>query len=715
MESNRKKAGSAKGPGREAADRLRGLSCVRNIGIIAHIDAGKTTTTERVLYYAGRVHKVGEVHEGTAVMDYMDQEKERGITITSAATTCFWNDCQVNIIDTPGHVDFTVEVERSLRVLDGAVGIFCGVGGVQPQSETVWRQADRYSVPRIAFVNKMDRMGADFDRVVGDMRERLKSNAVPIQLPWGSEENFKGLIDLIELKAVSFDEESLGMEMNIGNIPQELAAAAEKARAELVEQVAEKDEEVLNAYLESPDVDADTLRGGLRRAVISSDLIPVLCGSALKNKGVQQLMDAVAHYLPSPLDVPVIQGTHPRSGEKEDRAPDDSGPLAALVFKVVNDPYMGRLAFARVYSGSIKRGQNVFNPRLRKRERVSKLLRLHADAREETGALYSGEIGAVVGLKQFTTGDTLCIESVPVELERIRFPEPVMFMAIEPRSTADRDKLNQALELLEAEDPTCRIRRDPETDQKVISGMGELHLEVLKERMKREHKVEANTGRPMVAYHETITKPARAAHRFDREIGQHRQAATIELEAVPLNRSEGARIEFEVSKLHVPAEFREDVEAGLSDGLMTGVLARYALTDILVRVVGGKSDPETATDVAFRTAAAMALKDVVMAAGPELIEPIMALEIVTPAEMLGDMMGDINARRGKVTEMTARGELQVVSAAVPLAELFGYSTVIRSLTKGRATYTMEPKGFDIVPEDLKQVLLAKQGVRQVSQ
>jgi elongation factor G len=606
-------------------------------------------------------------------------------------------------------------VERSLRVLDGAVGVFCGVGGVQPQSETVWRQADRYRVPRIAFVNKMDRMGADFHRVVDEMRKRLKSNAVPIQLPWGSEERFRGVIDLIDLKAVSFDEGTLGMQVRVEEIPSEMGAAAEKARAELVEAVAEKDEKVLEAYLESPDVDPDVLRAGLRRVTVANEFIPVLCGSSLKNKGVQSLMDAVVHFLPSPLDVPRIHGVHPKTGKQEEREPDDNGPLAALVFKVVNDAYMGRLAFVRVYSGRIRQGQNIYNPRLKKRERVSKLMRLHADAREDTDTLFSGEIGAVVGLKQFTTGDTLCIENLPVELERIRFPEPVMFMAIEPKSTADRDKLEQALESLAAEDPTCQIHRDPETDQRVISGMGELHLEVLKERMKREYKVQANTGKPMVAYRETITVTARAAHRFDRDIGGSRQAATVELEASPLGRSEGVRIEFEVGSTAIPQEFREDVKAGLNDGLMTGVLARYALTDILVRVVGGVSDPETATGIAFRTAAAMALKDVVMAAGPELIEPIMSLEIETPAEMLGDMLGDINARRGKVTRMDMRGDLQVVSASVPLAELFGYSTAIRSLTKGRATYTMEPKGFDIVPDDIKQVLLVKQGVRQVSQ
>lgn len=707
LEQQKKEGRRIGGVAADKDDRDRDLSRLRNIGIIAHIDAGKTTTTERILYYAGKVHKVGEVHDGTAVMDFMDQEKERGITITSAATTCFWRDCQVNIIDTPGHVDFTVEVERSLRVLDGAVGIFCGVGGVQPQSETVWHQADRYGVPRIAFVNKMDRMGAGFERVVEEMRNRLGSNAAPLQLPWGSEESFKGVIDLLDMKAVAFDEATLGMQMEVSDIPPELAAEAEKARAALVEHVAEKDEAVLEAYLESPDVSGDLLRAGLRRAVVASELIPVLCGSALRNKGVQQLMDAVVHYLPSPLEVPVMKGVHPKTGETVERAADDGGPPAALVFKVVNDPYMGRLAFARVYSGRIKKGQNLYNPRIKKRERVSRLLRLHADDRTDVEALGAGQIGAVVGLKHFTTGDTLCVENSPIELERIRFPEPVMFMAIEPRSTAERDKLNEALNSLESEDPTCVVSEDPATGQKLISGMGELHLEILKERMRREYNVEANTGRPMVAYHETILKPSRAEHRFDREIGGRRQMARVVLEVEPLARSQGSRIDFEVGAGAIPVAFREEIEEGLKDGLMTGILARYPLTDLLVKVVGGSYDPDVSTEIAFRTAATMALRDAVMAADPQLLEPIMAVEIVTPSETTGDVLGDLNARRARVRKMTMQGESRVVRADVPLAELFGYSTAIRSLTKGRAIYTMEPEEFEIVPQAVRQELLSK--------
>lgn len=707
LENNKKRKSTDSNAKREAAGRDRGLAMVRNIGVIAHIDAGKTTTTERILYYAGKVYKVGEVHDGTAVMDYMDQEKERGITITSAATTCFWNDCQINIIDTPGHVDFTVEVERSLRVLDGAVGVFCGVGGVQPQSETVWRQAERYSVPRIAFINKMDRMGADFDRVVDDMRKSLGSNAVPIQLAWGCEENFKGVIDLIDLKAISYDESSKGMDMVIESIPAELGADAERARVHLIESVAEFDEKVLEAYLEHPDLDSDILRAGIRRVTLANQMLPVLCGSSLKNRGVQQLMDAVVYYLPSPLDMPPVEGVHPKTDEVLQYIADDSASLAALVFKVINDPYMGKMAFVRVYSGKIKKGSNIFNPRLGKRERVSRLLRLHANDRTDVDMLCSGEIGAVVGLKNFTTGDTLCSENMPTELDRIGFPEPVIFMAIEPKSSADRDKLVDALDAMAAEDPTCCVRENEETGQKIISGMGELHLEIIKDRLKREYNVEANTGKPMVAYHETITAMATAEYKFDREIGGNRQVGHVVLEVSPLPRREGIKIDFEVSTNVIPQVFRKDIEAGLHDVIMTGVLARYELVDMLVKVVGGSSDSELSTDVAFRSASVMALREAVAAASPELLEPIMALDIVTPAEVMGDVLGDLNSRRGKVRGMETRGDMQIVQAGVPLAELFGYSTVIRSLTRGRATYTMEPEEFAIVPETIKQVLLSK--------
>ena len=572
---------------RESPDRLRPLAVVRNIGVIAHIDAGKTTTSERILYYAGRVHRMGEVHEGTATMDWMPQEKERGITITSAATTCFWRDHQINLIDTPGHVDFTVEVERSLRVLDGAVVVFCGVGGVQPQSETVWHQADRYRVPRIAFINKMDRIGADFESVVEQLRTRLGARAVPIQIPWGREETFCGVVDLLTMQAIVFDDSSLGSKMQTVPIPAELAVAAERARAYLIEQLAEQDEEVLKAYLDNPDVSAVELRAGLRRATVAQTLVPVLAGSALRNKGVQQLLDAVVDFLPSPLDIPPVQGSHPKTHEAVERDADDFAPLSVLVFKLMNDPYMGRLAFVRVYSGQLKKGQNVFNSRTRKRDRISKLVFLHADDRQEVETIHAGEIGAIGGLKQVTTGDTLCAENAPVELERIRFPEPVIAMAIEPKSGSDRDKLNEALQALASEDPTCVVTVDPDTGQTLISGMGELHLEILKDRMFREFKVQANAGRPMVSYRETVTAPGRGEHRFERDIGGQHMFAEVVIEVEPRPRGQGNDIEFDVPAGRIPTEFRAAIEDGLRDGLLTGVVANYALIDVKVRVVGG--------------------------------------------------------------------------------------------------------------------------------
>ena len=705
LEQKRDKSPSEGSAKREAPGRSRPLAAVRNIGIIAHIDAGKTTTTERMLYYAGRVYKMGEVHDGTAVMDWMDQEKERGITITSAATTCFWKEHQINVIDTPGHVDFTVEVERSLRVLDGAVGVFCGVGGVQPQSETVWRQSDRYGVPRIAFVNKMDRMGADFDAVVQAMRERLGANAVPVQLPWGAEEDFQGVVDLVTLKAAVFDGESLGAKVTLVDVPAELAADAEKARAELIEKVAEKDEAVLEAYLSNPDVSADVLRQGIRNAVIGNAFVPVLCGSSLRNVGVQQLLDAVVDYLPSPVDLPAVEGIHPKTEAVVLREADDFGPTSALVFKLARDPYVGCLAFVRVYSGQIKKGQNIFNPRLNKRQRLTRLLQLHADEQNDVDVLYAGDIGAVAGLKDVTTGDTLCVENEPVQLGRIRFPEAVMFMAVEPKSRADRDKLAGALEALAAEDPTCVVRLDPETGQTVMSGMGELHLEVLKERMVREFNVQANTGRPMVAYHESITAEGSASHTFDRDIGGKRQFASVALQVAPSTRGAGVSIDVATGRDTIPSAFAKDVEAGIEDAIATGVLARYPVTDLSVRVTGGANDVEASTDVAFRTAAVMALREAVMEASPVLLEPIMEMEIVTPAEAMGDVLGDLSGRRGKVREMESQGEMQVIHAWVPLAELFGYSTAVRSLSKGRANYTMEPREFDVVPDAVKADLL----------
>jgi elongation factor G len=690
---------------REAEGRRRGLSMIRNIGIIAHIDAGKTTTTERMLYYTGRVYKMGEVHDGTATMDWMIQEQERGITITSAATTCFWHDRQINIIDTPGHVDFTVEVERSLRVLDGAVGVFCGVGGVQPQSETVWHQAKKYNVPCLAFVNKMDRMGARFDWVVQQMRERLAAPAMPVQIPWGQEDQFKGVIDLVNMRALSFDEASLGATVKDQEIPQDYSSSAEKARAALVEAVAEKDEQVLKSYLENPDVPAELLKQGIRRAVLAGAFVPVTCGSALHNQGIQPLLDAVVDYLPAPLDIPAVQGHHPKTRKELAREVSDFEPLSALSFKIATDPYVGKLAFVRVYSGVLRKGQNVYNPRTQKRERLGKIVELHANHREEVDSLYAGEIGGIGGMKQITTGDTLCAENQPIALERIEFPEPVIAMAIEPRTQADREKMSEALADLAAEDPTFRISKDAETGQTLIKGMGELHLEIIKDRMFREFKVQANAGQPMVAYRETIRASARAEHVFQREIAGRGQYGHVIVEIAPVARGTGNKVEFDVSNDKVPTEFRVAVEEGIRDALITGVVGNYALIDILVKVVGGSCHPVDSTEIAFRSAAVLAVREAVLASQPVLLEPVMKLEIITPEEYMGDVLGDISGRRGHVKEIEAREAAQIISADVPLAELFGYATSLRSLTKGRASYTMEPHCFEMVPETLQKSLL----------
>ena len=707
LEKDVKESKDKAGRRREAPGRLRPLAMVRNIGIVAHIDAGKTTATERMLYYTGAVHKMGEVDDGTTVTDWMIQERERGITITSAAVTCFWRDHQVNIIDTPGHVDFTVEVERSLRVLDGAVGIFCGVGGVQPQSETVWRQADRYGVPRIAFVNKMDRAGADFFGVVKAMRDKLGSCAVPVQIPWGQESAFRGVIDLVEMKAVEFDEATLGREFRVLPVPAELAAEAERMRHEMVERLAENDEAVLEAYLGSADVSPSALKDGLRRATLARRIVPVLCGSALHYRGVQQLLDGVVDYLPSPLDIPPVRGRRPGRDEEVERETDDFAPLSSLVFKLANDPYAGRLVYVRIYSGRIQKGQNVFNPRTRKRQRVMRLLRMRADRGDEVDALHSGEIGAVAGMKDVATGDTLCAENAQIELERIRFPEPVMFMAVEPKTRADRDKLMAALESLCAEDPTCHLRADSETGQTVVSGMGELHLEIIRDRIRREYGVEVNVGRPMVAYYETVTASARAEHVFDREIGGRRHMAGVVVDVAPRPRGSGNEVEIEASPQEIPQQFRDAVEMGIQDGLVTGVVGRFPIRDVSVRVLSGRCDSEASTETAFRTAAVMAVRDAVLMGGPEILEPVMSVEVTTPSEFMGDVLGDLNGRRGKVRSLEARGGLQIVKADVPLAELFGYATIVRSLSRGRATYTMEPKQFEIVPASVKDQLLKR--------
>jgi elongation factor G len=684
------------------------LGLVRNIGIVAHIDAGKTTTTERILFYAGRTHRLGNVDEGNTVTDWMIQERERGITITSAAITCFWGDVQINLIDTPGHVDFTIEVERSLRVLDGAVGVFCAVGGVQPQSETVWRQADRYAVPRIAFVNKMDRMGADFESCVEEIRTKLHANPVCVQLPIGRAETFSGVIDLLELRALAYDEGTEGREVRVFEIPAELKDAAVAVRAALCEQAAEADDALMEAYFENPALPAQTLRESLRRSVLAGRLVPVLCGSSLKNKGVQQLLDAVVWYLPSPQDCPPVEATDLKSGEKVTREQSAGAPLTALVFKIATDAYVGRLFFVRLYAGVLKKGQNVYNPRSRKRERIMKIVRLFADEQTEVDELGAGEIGAIVGLKEVTTGDTLCAEHQPVYLERITVPEPVMFMAIEPKSSADKQRLADSITLLAAEDPTCQVRVDAETGQTILSGMGELHLEILVDRLRREFKCEANTGRPMVSYYETVTASGKSVYLFDRELGGKRHTAQLTVEVVPLKRGGGHAVEISPAvRRRLPDEkLADSVEQGLTDGILTGVLARYPMTDVLAKVTEAVfTDEETATDVAFRTAAVMGFREAALAASPELLEPIMSLDIVTPADYVGDIMGDINGRRGSVCDMTTRGDMQIVRAQVPLAELFGYSTAIRSLSRGRASYTMEPGEFAVVPRQAREQLL----------
>ena len=686
------------------------LTHVRNIGIVAHIDAGKTTTTERILFYTGKIHKTGEVHEGDTTTDFMVQEKERGITIQSAAISCTWKDWAINIIDTPGHVDFTMEVERSLRVLDGAVCVFCAVGGVQPQSETVWRQADRYHVPRIAFVNKMDRMGADFVRVVEEIRTKLRANAAPVELPIGKEEGFQGVVDLLEMKGIVYDEASEGKTFTVGEIPAGLKDDAELARAELCEKIADLDEGVMEAYLEKGDLTADELRAAIRRQVVAGAFVPVLCGTAFKDKGIQPLLDAIGLYLPAPTDRPPVEATDLKSGEKVTRRQDPAEPLAALVFKIATDPYVGRLYFVRVYSGVLKKGANAFNPRTKKRERIMKIVRLFADQQIEVDHLAAGDIGALVGLKECTTGDTLCAEMKPLYLERITAPQPVMFLAIEPKSGADKDKLVASMEQLAAEDPTCQVRQDEETGQTILSGMGELHLEILVDRLKREFKCAANVGKPMVSYVETVTAPALKEFTFDRELGGKRHAVTLAIEIRPLERGKGVQVD-------VSRDFRNTlpdpkladvVVQGLRDGVATGVLARFPMTDLAVCAVRCTLvDPEISDEIAFRSAAVMGFREAAEAASPEFLEPIMKLEITTPPESVGEVLGDLNARRGTVLDMEQRGDMQIVHARVPMAQMFGYSTAIRSLTKGRASYSMEPSDFALVPRNVREELLAR--------
>ena len=684
-----------------------GMEQIRNIGIIAHIDAGKTTTTERILFYAGMTHRLGNVDEGNTVTDWMIQERERGITITSAAITCAWRNTQINLIDTPGHVDFTIEVERALRVLDGAVGVFCAVGGVQPQSETVWRQADRYHVARLAFVNKMDRMGANFPRAVAEMREKLGANAVAAMLPVGAAETYAGEIDLITMRLRQYDDAE-GKTFRDVDVPAEYADEAQAGHEALLEALAEVDEIFMEQYLEEPEQPVEAVKAALRRAVIAQTLVPVFCGTSLKNRGTQALLDAIVDYLPAPSERQAPVGVNVKTEEEQAVEMEATAPLSTLVFKIATDPYVGRLFFVRVYGGTLKKGQNVYNPRTKKRERIMKLLRVRSDEEEELDALEAGDIGAVVGLKEATTGDTLCAENRPVALMGITAPDPVMFMAIEPKSTADKDKLANALNQLAAEDPTCQVRTDGETGQMILCGMGELHLEILVDRLKREFNVTANTGKPMVSYYETVVATARQTYTFDREIAGRRHYAELIIEVSPLERGKGRQaIVAKTATKHLPKpEYSAIITDALYDAIATGVLARYPMTDVKAEVIDcAILDEETASDVAFRSAAVMGFRQAAMAAQPELLEPIMSLDIVTPPEYVGDIMGDINGRRGQVRDMEMKGDLQEVHAQVPLAELFGYATAIRSLSRGRASHTMEAGAFAVVPKAVKEELL----------
>ncbi len=681
------------------------LQRTRNIGIIAHIDAGKTTTTERILYYTGRTYKIGEVHEGTAVMDWMEQERERGITITAAATTASWNGHRINILDTPGHVDFTVEVERSLRVLDGGVVVFDGVAGVEPQSETVWRQADKYRVPRICFVNKMDRTGADFWRTVAMIRERLGAVPVPVQIPIGREADFKGMVDLLAREALTFADDPNAPVMH-GPVPAELADEAARCREELIERVVELDDELMLRYLEGEVIGVQELKATLRRATIAGQLIPVLCGSALKNKGVRPLLDAVVDYLPSPLEVPPVRGTNPNTGEEEIRPADPGAPFAALAFKIVSDPY-GKLSYMRIYSGELKAGSYVMNTTRGQRERIGRLIKMHANHREDVQAVSAGDICAAVGLKSTITGDTLCDPEHPILLEAIQFPEPVIRVAIEPKTKQDQDKMSNALARLAEEDPTFKVQTDPETGQTIIAGMGELHLEVLVDRMLREYRVDANVGRPQVAYRETITAPARAEGRYVRQTGGKGQFGDVWLEVEPLERGAGVKFENKIVGGVIPKEFIPAVEAGVREAAENGVIAGYPMVDVLVRLVDGSYHEVDSSEMAFKIAGSIGFKAAASKAHPVLLEPIMRVEVVTPEEFLGDVLGDLNSRRGHIEGMEPRANAQVVRALVPLAEMFGYATELRSRTQGRATFSMEFSQYQPVPKEIGAGILAK--------
>jgi len=674
---------------------------------MAHIDAGKTTTTERVLYYTGVTYKIGEVHEGTATMDWMEQEKERGITITSAATTCSWRDTRINIIDTPGHVDFTIEVERSLRVLDGAVAVFCSVGGVEPQSETVWRQANKYHVPRVAFINKMDRTGADFFRVVGMIVDRLKARPVVLQLPIGKEETFKGVVDLVQNKGIVWDEETLGAKYRFIDIPAELADQAAEYREKLIEAAADFDESIMEKYLAGEDVAPQAIMAAIRKGTIAMELTPVICGSSFKNKGVQLLLDTVVDYLPSPIDIPDVKGIDPETEQEATRPTEDSAPLSALAFKIMTDPFVGQLTFFRVYSGVMTAGSYVLNSKKDSKERIGRIVKMHANKREEVKEVYAGDIAAAVGLKNTTTGDTICDVEKPIVLEAMEFPEPVISIAIEPKTKSDQEKLGIALQKLAVEDPSFRVKTDEETGQTIIAGMGELHLEIIVDRMLREFKVEASVGKPQVAYRETITKKARTEGKYIRQTGGRGQYGHVVIDIEPGEK--GKNFEF-VNKTvggSIPKEFINPTEAGMREASDCGPMAGFPVVDVKVTLVDGSYHDVDSSEMAFKIAGSMAFKDAVRAAGPILLEPIMSVEVVVPEQFMGDVIGDLNSRRGKIQGMESRGGFQVVAAHVPLANMFGYSTDLRSKTQGRATYTMQFSHYEQVPNSVTELLTAK--------
>jgi elongation factor G len=683
------------------------LEKTRNIGIMAHIDAGKTTTTERILYYTGINYKIGEVHEGTATMDWMVQEQERGITITSAATTCHWRDHRINIIDTPGHVDFTIEVERSLRVLDGAVAVFCSVGGVEPQTETVWRQADKYRVPRLAFVNKMDRLGADFFRVVKMIEDRLGARTVVVQLPIGAEDKFSGIVDLVTMKAVVWEDESLGAKFHEEPIPSELKAQAEEYREKLVEAAADCDEAIMVKYLDGKEVTEAEIRSAIRNGTLSLKVVPILCGSAFRNKGVQPMLDAVVDYLPSPLDIPPVKGVEPGTTKSAERPAKDDAPFSALAFKIMTDPFVGTLTFFRVYSGTLNSGSSVYNSTKSKRERIGRLLKMHANKREEIKEVYAGDIAAAVGLKTATTGDTLCDENKPIVLESIDFPDPVISIAIEPKSKADQEKLGLSLQKLATEDPSFNVRTDEETGQTIISGMGELHLEIIVDRLLREFNVGANVGKPQVAYKETVRKKVEQQGRFVRQTGGRGQYGDVWITLEPQQPGAGFEFVDAVKGGSIPREYIPAVQKGVKEATENGALAGYPVVDVKVTLFDGSYHDVDSSEIAFKIAGSMAFKEAARKANPVLLEPIMAVEVVVPEEFMGDVIGDISSRRGKVLGMDTRPAAQAIDARVPLAQMFGYATDLRSMTQGRATYTMQFSHYEPVPAAVAEGIIAK--------